>query len=52
MQVIEKMPSDVVGASAKSSFVNAVAVMLGVAVLVCICMATNAPGVDMSAGFF
>ena len=50
MQMIEKMPSEAVGAPAKKFVVNAFAVMCGLGVLVCICMATS--GLDMSAGFF
>jgi hypothetical protein len=50
MQAIEKIPSEVVPASASKFLVNALAVICGLGVLVFICMATS--GLDMSAGFF
>lgn len=50
MQVTAKMPSEAVGVPAKNFAVDLLAVMCGLGVLVCICMATS--GLDMSAGFF
>ena len=50
MDTVAKISDEAVPAAANNLFINAMAMMCGLALVVFACMATD--GLDMSAGFF
>jgi hypothetical protein len=50
MDTVTKISSEAVPSEANNLFMTALAVTCGLALVVCICIATN--GLDMSPGFF
>lgn len=50
MESVTKIPAEAVPAAAYNLFINAMAVICGLGLVVFACLATN--GLDMSAGFF
>jgi hypothetical protein len=50
MDTVTKISSEAVPSEANNLFITALAVTCGLALVVCVCIATN--GLDMSPGFF
>jgi hypothetical protein len=50
MDTVTKISSEAVPAETSNLFMTVMAVMCGLALVICVCVATN--GLDMSPGFF